>query len=155
MKLNNKKHYINDDEYKFIFSRVPRLCLDFIVIKKGKVLLAKRSIEPYKGYWSLPGGMVRYKESFEEASKRILKDELGLKPIEKKLIGSMEFPNEVNKNGVHVHSVSIAFLTKLEDGEIIGSDQAHEFQFFESLPENVPPVHKEFMKKNWKQIKSI
>jgi 8-oxo-dGTP diphosphatase len=153
MKLDNKKYYLSDEEYKFIFSRVPRLCLDFIVIKKGKVLLAKRSIEPYKGYWSLPGGMVRYKESFDEASVRILKCELGLKPIEKKLIGFMEFPNEVNKNGVPVHSVSIAFLTKLEDGEIIGSDQAHEFQFFDLLPENVHPVQKEFIKKNWQIIK--
>lgn len=140
---------LTDKEYKFVFSRVPRLCLDFVILKGNKILLAKRNINPCKGCWSLPGGMVRYKESIKDASIRILTNELGLKPVKNKLIGFIEFPNEINKNGVHVYSVSIVFLTKLQLGKATGNDHIDEVVFFKKLPENVHPLQKEFLKKNW------
>lgn len=143
------KNYLTDDEYKFIFERVPRLCLDFVIVKDAKILLAKRNINPRKGCWSLPGGMVRYKESLDEASKRILKGEVGLNPLERDLIGFIEFPDEVNEKGVSVHSVSMVFLTKLEEGEFIGNDHAPEVQFFESLPKNNNSDQAKFLKENW------
>lgn len=148
----SKKKYLTDDEYKFIYERVPRLCLDFIAVKDKKVLLSKRDIEPYKGYWHLPGGMVRQKESIDEAAKRILIGELGLTPFSKKMIGYIECPDEVNQNGIQIHSISIAFLTTLEDGKIIGSDQAHEIQFFELLPKHIHPMQGKFLKENWETI---
>lgn len=146
------KKRLTDEEYQFVFSRAVRLCLDFIIVKNNKILLAKREIEPYKGFWSLPGGMVRHKESISEASQRIMKGELGLAVLSKKLIGYIEFPDEINKDGVQIHSVSMAFLAMLEDGEIKGSDQAHEIDFFESLPEKVHPIHGEFLKAQWSEI---
>lgn len=145
----DKKSYLTDSDYKFIFSRVPRLCLDFVVVKDDKILLAKREIDPCKGCWSLPGGMVRYKESLNDAAERILKEELGLKSVERRLIGYVEFPDEINKNGVHIHSVSIVFLTKLEEGGITGSEQAQEVRFFESLPEEINQEQGKFLKRNW------
>ena len=33
-----EKRYLTDDEYSFIFQRVPRLCLDFAIIKDNKIL---------------------------------------------------------------------------------------------------------------------
>ncbi len=146
------KKRLTDEEYQFIFSRAVRLCLDFIIVKDNKMLLAKRDIEPCKGFWSLPGGMVRHQESIDEASQRIIQNELGLKIREKKLIGYMEFPDEINKDGVKIHSVSMAFLTTLEDGEIKGSEQAHEIEFFEALPEKVHPTQAEFLKERWEEI---
>jgi 8-oxo-dGTP diphosphatase len=41
---------------------------------KLKVLLIKRSIEPAKGQWALPGGFIRYDENIENASSRVLKE---------------------------------------------------------------------------------
>ena len=113
---------LSDQDYKFIFERVPRLCLDFVITKNGKILLAKREIEPCKGCWSLPGGMLKYKESINDAAERILKDEVGLKPLKKELIGFIEFPDEVNEDGINIHSVSIVFLTELEEGKISDLD---------------------------------
>ncbi|OGZ72567.1 MAG: hypothetical protein A2908_01700 [Candidatus Staskawiczbacteria bacterium RIFCSPLOWO2_01_FULL_38_12b] len=144
---------LTDEEYKFIYERVPRLCLDFIIVKDDKVLLSKRDIAPYKGYWHLPGGMVRYKESFDEAAERILKSELGLKPKMKKLIGYMQMPDEINENNTLVHSVSIAFLTTLEEGDIKGSEQAHEIEYFALLPEeNLHPIQGKFLKEYWGRL---
>ena len=53
-----------------------------IIIKEKNgeeyVLLTKRSIEPYKGYWCLPGGHIEKGETAEEAIKREIEEETGL-----------------------------------------------------------------------------
>ena len=150
--MEKGKGYLTDDEYKFIFSRVPRLCLDFIIVKDGKILLSKRVIEPYAGYWHLPGGMVRFGESIKEASERIIKTELGVNLLDERLVGFMEFPDEINRNGVHIHSISLAFLTKLADGKMNGSEQSEEVELFESLPEKTHPIHGKFLEENWDSL---
>lgn len=151
--ISDKKQYLTDEEYKLIYERVVRFCLDFIIVRGGEILLVKRDIEPCKGYWSLPGGVVRYKESIDQAMQRILKSEIGLKPLSKKLLGYMEFPDEVNQGGVQTHSVSLVFLTVLEEGEISGGAQAREVRFFKSLPkESLNPIQGKFLKEHWKMI---
>lgn len=39
-----------------------------------KLLLLQRSIDPWKGFWALPGGFVLMEETTEEAARRILKE---------------------------------------------------------------------------------
>ena len=46
-----------------------------------KVLLIKRSIEPFKNMWAIPGGFVRINESLEQAAKRELEEETGVKDV--------------------------------------------------------------------------
>jgi 8-oxo-dGTP diphosphatase len=47
--------------------------------KEGlSVLLIKRNIEPFKGAWALPGGLVGNNESLEDAIQRELKEETGV-----------------------------------------------------------------------------
>ncbi|MBT3304000.1 NUDIX domain-containing protein [Candidatus Woesearchaeota archaeon] len=48
------------------------------VIKDERILLIKRKRRPYKGYWSLVGGKMLIEESFEQASKRLVKEKTGL-----------------------------------------------------------------------------
>jgi 8-oxo-dGTP diphosphatase len=45
------------------------------------VLLIKRDIEPEKGTWALPGGRVNLDESLEDAAKRELEEETGVKNV--------------------------------------------------------------------------
>ena len=50
-----------------------------VLIKAGDyILLVKRSNEPNKGLWSIPGGMVELGEEVREATKREAKEETGL-----------------------------------------------------------------------------
>src|ERR1044071_5540985 len=46
-----------------------------------KVLLIQRGLEPFKGRWALPGGFVRVDETVDEAARRELSEEAGLKNV--------------------------------------------------------------------------
>src|SRR6266478_6658100 len=46
-----------------------------------KVLLIERALEPFKGRWALPGGFVRVDETLDEAARRELVEEAGLKDV--------------------------------------------------------------------------
>lgn len=46
-----------------------------------KLLLIKRGFEPEKGRWSLMGGFVQPRESFEDAATRVLKQLTGLEDV--------------------------------------------------------------------------
>lgn len=49
-----------------------------IIEKDNKLLLTKRNIEPFKGYWCLPGGHIEYFEPAKDAMIREIKEETGL-----------------------------------------------------------------------------
>lgn len=46
-----------------------------------KILLIERGLEPFKGFWALPGGFMRMNESIEECAARELREETSVKEI--------------------------------------------------------------------------
>jgi 8-oxo-dGTP diphosphatase len=70
--------------YTYPYSR-PGLTVDCVVFgfDEGelKVLLIKRALNPFKGRWALPGGFVRVNETLDDAARRELREEAGLKDI--------------------------------------------------------------------------
>lgn len=49
-----------------------------VVIRDGRVLLARRAREPLQGQWSIPGGHVEWGETLEQAVVRELREETAL-----------------------------------------------------------------------------
>lgn len=64
------------------------LITTLFTVEKGevKVLLIKRTNEPFKNYWALPGGAMYNNETLEEGAKRELKEKTGLANINLELI---------------------------------------------------------------------
>src|SRR3989344_9615305 len=131
------------EEFKSIYSRVPRLGVDLIIQSKRGILFTKRTIEPFNQMWHFPGGSVFLNESIKEAVKRIAKEEVGLEVEIKKLLGYMEFPHEKSSD-YERHTVTLAFLVKALSKEINLNKESDEFKFFKEVPENTVPQHKEF-----------
>ncbi len=63
----------------------PALTVDIVVFALDeedlKVMLIQRDLEPFAGRWALPGGFVRVEETLDEAARRELEEETGLRDI--------------------------------------------------------------------------
>ncbi|MBI2601206.1 NUDIX domain-containing protein [Candidatus Daviesbacteria bacterium] len=129
-------------DYKAIYSKVPRLCVDLVIKDSTGLLLTLRDIEPRKGFWHLPGGTVLYGESLESAVERIAKEELGIDVNIQKFLGSIEF---LNNPKIAEHAVSLVYLVKPVTKDIMLNHQASKFDFFKLLPKNTVAEHKNFL----------
>jgi ADP-ribose pyrophosphatase YjhB (NUDIX family) len=56
----------------------PKVGVAMIVEHGGGIILSRRALAPYKGYWTIPSGYVEYEETCEEAALRESREELGL-----------------------------------------------------------------------------
>lgn len=77
------------------------------VVNKGKILLMKRNIRPYKGYWSLVGGKMRFEETFKDAALRLVREKTGLSARFASINGILH--ERVFGNGIVKHSFILFF----------------------------------------------
>lgn len=131
--------------FKSIYSKVPRLTIDIVIKSPEGIVLSKRDIPPAKGMWHLPGGTVYYSETHQQAAKRIALDEAGVKIKIVKLLGVIEYQPEKYSLG---HCTAIVYLVKITSGELRGSFQAKQLDFFKSVPPNTIPETAKFLKLN-------
>jgi 8-oxo-dGTP diphosphatase len=61
------------------FYRNPRLCAGALIVKDDQILLAQRMIEPWSGYWDIPGGYCEAFETPEECAIREVYEETGIR----------------------------------------------------------------------------
>ena len=97
--------------------------------------MVKRTIHPFKKYWTLPGGHVEYGERVEDAIKREMKEELGTSVKIKKLFGVCSNP----KRDPRYHIVSVVYLLKKGKGKIKLNFESSEFKYFSlnKLPKKI------------------
>jgi ADP-ribose pyrophosphatase YjhB (NUDIX family) len=104
-----------------LYSKIPRhlVAVDCIIFgyditgKKIKLLLIKRSFQPAKGKWSLPGGFVEENESLDQAASRILHNLTGLKNVY--MEQSYTYGEPGRDPGSRVISTSYFALIKIQD----------------------------------------
>ncbi len=111
----------------------PKLTVDGIVLKNGKILLIKRKNQPFEGKWALPGGFVEYGEKTEAATVREVFEETGLKTKINHLVGVYSDPNRDPRG----HTVSIVYVLDICNGELKSGDDACDAKFFDlkNLPD--------------------
>lgn len=132
--------------FKDIFSKVPRVTVEIVLIKDGGIVLSLRNIEPYKGYWHTPGGTLFHKEKVEDAVKRVAKEELGISVGVDKFLGYWEIPEWTQPKGFS-HAVGLVFQVKTLSEELKPDTQSSEIKVFEKLPEKMIKEQKELLER--------
>jgi len=79
-----------------------------------KILLVKRGIEPFKDKWAIPGGFVRIHESLEDAAKRELEEETGVKDVYLEQLYSFGDPKRDPRGRV----ITVAYMALINSEKI-------------------------------------
>lgn len=135
------------EEFNYIYSKVPRLTLELIVKNGDGIVLTKRDIEPYKGYWHIPGGTLLLRETIKGAIQRIAKEEIGTKVKVEAMIGCIEYLNEEEFKGIG-QGIALEFLVTPLSTEFKGSWQGEEVKTWYKLPKHLIKEHRKFLKEN-------
>ena len=133
-------------DFKAIYSKVPRACVDLVVKTPQGIVLTMRQIEPEKGKWHLPGGTILKGESLAQAIQRVAKAELGVTVKIEKLLGAIEY---LHLKNYFSQPLGLAYLVTPKKMHFTLDRQASELQIFKKLPKNVFPSQVQFLKKNW------
>lgn len=150
MAIKKIKYPFSYEEYKAIYSKVPRLCIELVIQSKDGILLSLRRAKTWHGMWHLPGGTLYYNETISECINRVARDELSIKVSIKKLLGFNEYLDDEKRDQEFGTSVGLLFLCKMESGKIRGSNQAEKIKFFKTIPKNTIPRHRTFLEKTLK-----
>src|SRR5215475_11158300 len=93
-----------------------------------KVLLIQRGLEPFKAKWALPGGFVRVEETTDEAARRELEEETGLKNV---FLEQLYTFGTVDRDPrERVVSVAHYALVKLSDHKAMAATDAANAEWF-------------------------
>jgi len=105
----------------------PVITVDGIVLVDGRIVLVRRGRKPEKGKLALPGGIVEYGETVEEAIVREVREETGLDTKIIELMGVYSDP----KRDPRGHFITLVYHLQKEGGELRPGDDAADVGLYE------------------------
>jgi colanic acid biosynthesis protein WcaH len=138
---------LSNEDFAYIYSKVPRFNVDLVVRTEGGIVLIKRSIEPHIGCYHVPGGTLYKGETFNDAAVRVAKNETGFDVEVVRILGAMEFPAE-KRGDLIIHTVSVVLEVKVIGGELRKDNNAKEIGIFTTLPEPGISEHYTFLREH-------
>ena len=129
-KIDKPHESLPQSVFEALCGIVPFVACELIVKNKKGILLTWREDKWWNG-WHFPGGLLRYRENFDERIQKVAWEELGINITNYKFL----FPINCSQ-GSRGHSVSLVFLCETE---MIPKDG----KFFKKMPKNIIETHKE------------
>jgi colanic acid biosynthesis protein WcaH len=133
--------WIPDAEWETIVRNVPIVSVDLVVRVDGGIALGKRTNEPAKGEWFIPGGRVHKGETRTEAVARVAKEELGVNVEIVESLGAFEHIYETAElDGVETkHYLANGYVVDPATEQFRPDNQHADFRVFESVPSTLHP----------------
>ena len=152
----NPYHGLSEDLFLFISGLIPLVNIDLLIVNdKGQVLLSKRNDIFFQKSWHIPGGCMRYGESFEERIQQTAINEIGTQVIFEKTPlairnavrgenDTLRYPRERG------HTVAILYRCKLPIGFEIDNNGKQEsengyLKWFDQLPEDFMKIQEIYL----------
>ncbi len=127
----------------------PKVAVGVLLFREGKVLLVRRTMEPYIRQWSIPAGFVNAMEDPRQAAARECLEETGLKVR----VGEL-FDILYGREHPRGADLLLVYRAETQEGELHAADDADQAGWF--APEALPPLAFESTRKIFDKIlKSI
>jgi 8-oxo-dGTP diphosphatase len=94
----------------------------------GRVLLARRGIDPFAGKWDFPGGFVDEEEHPAECLRRELREEAGLEVEPLELLGL--WLDRYEGDGSASTTLNLYWTARILSGEPVAADDVAELRWF-------------------------
>jgi colanic acid biosynthesis protein WcaH len=151
-RINDPALGLPEEVFLFMSRIVPMINVDLLIKnKKGNILLTWREDEYGPAGWHVPGGIVRYRETFADRIKAVAATELGspvsFNPVPL-LLQETIIPSLKNR----AHSISLLYqctLTDLPDKNLRcgkGRPQRGQWRWHRTGPDDLIPVHEMYRK---------
>ena len=94
----------------------------------GRLLLARRAVEPYRGLWDPPGGFLEEGEHPLDGLRRELLEETGLEGEPTRFVGAwMDVYGDAHEAAA---TLNLYWTVRLADGEPVAADDVGELRWF-------------------------
>jgi 8-oxo-dGTP diphosphatase len=111
------------------YPSAPVVAVAALILDKGRLLLIRRKNEPSKGLWSAPGGVVELAEKVEDAVKREVNEETGLRIEVERILTVLNHIIKDKEDHVRFHYVIIYFLVRALEGKPVASTDAEDVRW--------------------------
>ncbi|MEM3066370.1 MAG: NUDIX hydrolase [Nitrososphaerota archaeon] len=106
------------------YPKMPVVAVGALILQDHNILLVKRTNEPGKGRWSIPGGTVEIGESLRDAVVREVYEETGLVVEVLELLDVVEVIRKDEVGNIAFHYVILDYLAKPVGGTLVAASDA-------------------------------
>jgi 8-oxo-dGTP diphosphatase len=127
----------------------PSVTVDVVIFtlinRELHVLLVQRKRWPYEGYWAIPGGFIEMNESLEQAARRELEEETGVRDVYLEQLYT--FGNVGRDPRTRVISVAYIALVRFDAQKIEASDESTDVRWWKvsDLPPELAFDHEQIL----------
>lgn len=134
-----KVNKIPKEIFDYIENYIPFSSVDILINYKGEgIILTKRTIHPYRGWWHLPGSVILKNEKIVDTVKRSAREELGIQLAKIQFLGNYELFTK------HRHYITHTFIAEYKSGKIKLDEQSSAISVVNprQIPKNTIPIQK-------------